>query len=149
MLSSLRRGPVLLIVAAIALFAVGGTVFTEANTMTDTTIQAGRSIATVSGFSIDNIVYNLNATDPDLIDSVTFDADNDTGANGPANLANMLVEFDDTTGHYVCTNAAPTLGVYPVTCDTDSAAANFWETGAAGADLAVVDVDAFNIVIIE
>lgn len=56
--------------AVIALaFAVSGA-FTESNTVPGATL--GEGAATVSGYTISSVSYNLNASNPSNVDSVTF-----------------------------------------------------------------------------
>ena len=149
MLSILKRGPVLAIVAAIALVAVGGAAFTAANTVPES--SAGEGNNTVSGFTLSNIVYNLHATNPSLVISVVFTAQSGAAAGWPAALTTSTVEFDATVGHYVCSDdgGGAAAGTYVITCAT-IAATNFYETGlASGVDLAVVDIDTIDAVLVQ
>ena len=64
-----RRG----VVVAAALAAVLGIAtyaFTASNTVPAT--SAGQGSATISGYNVSNVVYNLNATNPSQLDSVSF-----------------------------------------------------------------------------
>ncbi len=66
----LRNFKVLLIVLAVIVIAVSAYAFAAANTVPAT--SAGAGSGTVSGYTITNVVYNLNATDPQNLDSVNF-----------------------------------------------------------------------------
>ncbi len=61
-----------LIVAVVVAAAIGGGAyaFTASNTVPTTT--AGSGVGTVSGYTVTNLHYNLNATSPANIDSLTF-----------------------------------------------------------------------------
>jgi hypothetical protein len=63
-----RNFKVLFVVFAIVIVSVAAYAFAAANTVPDT--KAGAGSGTVSGYTISNIVYNLNATDPTDLDSV-------------------------------------------------------------------------------
>ena len=92
MLSTLRRGPVLWILAAITLFAVGGAAFTAATTTPLS--SAGSDVAgVVSGFTISGITYTLNGTDPTLVDSVVFTAQSNHAGPWPASLTTLIGRF--------------------------------------------------------
>ena len=60
------------IVAAVAALAIAGGAyaFTASNTVPNTTVGAGSG--TVSGFTVTNVHYSLNATSPVNIDSLSF-----------------------------------------------------------------------------
>ena len=60
------------IVAVVVAAAIGGGAyaFTASNTVPTTT--AGSGVGTVSGYTVTNLHYNLNATSPANIDSLTF-----------------------------------------------------------------------------
>ena len=149
MLSILRRGPVLAIVAAVALVAVGGAAFTAANTVNES--SAGEGSNTVSGFTITNIVYTLHASDPSLVISVVFTAQSGASANWPASLTTSTVEFDATVGHYICSDDGngAAAGTYVITCAT-IAATNFYETGVASTvDLTVANIDTLDAVLVQ
>jgi hypothetical protein len=64
------RGRVLLAVVAAAAIGSAAYGFTAANTVPNS--NAGSGASTVSGYTITNIHYALNATTPNNIDSTTF-----------------------------------------------------------------------------
>ncbi|TAJ19020.1 MAG: hypothetical protein EPO65_07800 [Dehalococcoidia bacterium] len=57
-------------VAGATVMAVGGMAYTAANTVPATV--AGSGSGAVSGYTISSIVYNVNASDPRNVDSITF-----------------------------------------------------------------------------
>ena len=67
-----RFSPLRLVVAAVAAAAVAGGAyaFTAANTVPNS--NAGAGSGTVSGYTVTNLHYSLNATTPANIDSLTF-----------------------------------------------------------------------------
>ncbi len=65
-----RRSFILSALSGAALVAAGGAAFTAANTVPATV--AGSGTGGVSGYTVSSIVYNLNAANPQNIDSVTF-----------------------------------------------------------------------------
>ena len=62
---------VLLVVFVIVALSASAYAFAAANTVPDT--RAGDGSGAVSGYTVTSIVYNLNATDPSTLDSVSFD----------------------------------------------------------------------------
>ena len=131
MLRSLRRGPVLLVLAAVALFAVGGAAFTAANTTPNS--SAGEDTAsTISGFTISSIIYTLDATNPQEIDQVQFTAQSDHAGPWPASLTNMVARFTNIAVEWnVCTDDAggAAAGTYVITCITTPAALTYFYDG--------------------
>ena len=118
---ALRRGP-LQLVTALAIFAVGGAAFTAANTVPQT--SAGEGAGAISGFTITNVVYNLNAANPTDVTTVTFTA---TADNGDAVNTSLLayVEFDNGSGNwYRCTRIGGVAPAHSVSCDTTPANPN-------------------------
>ncbi len=90
-----NRGFITLVVAAVALFAVGGAAFTAANTTPDS--SAGDDLtAIISGFTISGITYTLDAADPTNIDTVVFTAQSDHAGPWPAALGTKLGRFTST-----------------------------------------------------
>jgi hypothetical protein len=67
--SVLHTKIIIAIVAAVAIGA-GAYAFTASNTVPATTAGAGNGV--VSGYTVTNVHYNLNATTPTNIDSLTF-----------------------------------------------------------------------------
>lgn len=118
---ALRRGP-LQLVTALAIFAVGGAAFTAANTVPAT--SAGEGASAISGFVLSNVAYNLDATNPTNILTVTFTA---TAANGDAANTGITtyVEFDNASGNfYSCTRVGGVAPAHNISCDTTAANPN-------------------------
>jgi hypothetical protein len=149
MVSMLGRGPLTLVVAAVALFAVGGAAFTAANTTPDS--SAGDNLtATISGFTMSGITYTLDAADPTNIDTVAFSAQSDHAGPWPASLGTALGRFTTTaTEWYVCSDGGggAAAGTYAVTCTTDGSAA-FYDT-SAGVQLTTTTAVEFDTVLVQ
>jgi hypothetical protein len=101
------------ILAVLSIIIIAGTVygFAAANTVPDT--NAGYAASVVSGYTVDSIVYDLDATDPTIVDAITFDINPSTGTN-PA----LVVKLQTATGGAwtSCTLADGTLPEVHVTC---------------------------------
>jgi predicted outer membrane repeat protein len=88
---------------------VAGTyAFTNANTVPGS--KAGDGSGSVTGYVLSSVHYNLNATSPQNVDSVTFTLDS-TPVSGGAIKAQM----DPAGSWYSCTNSGAN-----VTCTTTS-----------------------------
>jgi hypothetical protein len=86
---------------------VAGTyAFTAANTVPAT--KAGDGTGTVTGYVVSSVHYNLNATNPANIDSVTFTLD-----SAPVAGSTLRAQLAAAGNWYTCTNAATA-----VTCTT-------------------------------
>ena len=150
MLSKLRRGPVLWILAAITLFAVGGAAFTAANT-TPPSSAGSDTAGVVSGFTISGIAYNLNATDPTLIDSVVFTAQSDHAGPWPASLTTLVGRFTTVAAAwYVCTDDAggAAAGTYVVTC-ASTGVGFFYDGATSETQLTVLAAVEFDTVLVQ
>ena len=66
----LRNLKVLSIVAVVIVLAVSAYAFAAANTVPAT--KAGDGSGVISGYTVSNVAYNLNAADPSTLDSVDF-----------------------------------------------------------------------------
>jgi len=151
--SMFGRGPLTLVVAAIALFAVGGAAFTAANTTPES--SAGDDTATtISGFTISGITYTLDATDPTNIDTVVFTAQSDHAGPWPAALGNKLGRFTSTATHwFVCADDAggAAAGTYVVTCTTDGSAngGNYYNGVTASVQLTTSTAVEFDTILVQ
>lgn len=137
MLAMRRQPMVWVVLAALAVVLVGRAAFAAANTVPES--SAGQGSAVVSGFTITNIDYNLNGTDPLLIDEVTFDAQ----AADVTQVGTLTVEtmFDVSAADwYSCVAVSAGAGLYNITCDVD---------GTPGPQLTALNVDTLNTVIVE
>jgi hypothetical protein len=86
------------------LASVGAYVFTASNTVPNT--QAGSGSGTITGYTISAVAYNLNATDPENIDSVSFTI-------APTTAGTVKIQVVNGGDWYSCTNTAGS-----VSCDT-------------------------------
>jgi len=88
-----------LLIIIVALLLSGFTyAFAAGNTMPNT--MAGDGAEVISGYEVSNVVYNLNATNPANIDSVSFQLD--------AAASTVKARVDDTASFSDCTYSAPT-----------------------------------------
>lgn len=109
-----------------ALMGLAGSAFTAANTLpTDT--QAGDGARAITGYTVSNVHYGLNATNPEDIDSVTFSLDSTPPAG-----STMKIQLAAAGDWYSCTNAAAAL-----TCPTTEPQA----TVAGSSNLRVIVTD--------
>jgi hypothetical protein len=151
--SILSRGPLTLVVAAVALFSVGGAAFTAANTTPDS--SAGDDLtAVISGFTISGITYTLDATDPTNIDTVAFTAQSDHAGPWPASLGTALGRFTSTAAAwYVCTDdgAGAAAGTYGITCTTDGTANGglYYDGATASVQLTTTTATEFDTVLVQ
>jgi len=104
-----------LVVGATAAIGLGSYAFTASNTVQQTNVGAGA--AAVSGYTVTNVHYNLNATTPTNVDSLTFTISPTipSGGNGTVVIAVDLASGG--TSRYTCTRN--TTGD-TVTCPTTS-----------------------------
>lgn len=98
---------------AIIILVLGAAIYGLAASNTVPATSAGDGEGAISGYTISNIKYTLNSSDPSLIDMVQFDT---TGT--PATVKIKLVDAGSTW--YDCTAGA---GAYDWDCDTTSPAA--------------------------
>lgn len=94
----------LLVIVLVVLAATGAYVFTASNTVPNT--NAGSGSGSISGYTISTVAYNLNSTNPNNIDTVTF-----TIAPTTAGIVKIQVVNGGTW--YTCTNSSGS-----VSCDT-------------------------------
>lgn len=93
-----RISKAFLVTIVVLVFATTAYAFAAANTLADAG-KAGDGSNTVSGYTVDGVTYNLDATDPSLVASVEFDLD-DTASDVAASISDGTTE---TFG--ACTNA--------------------------------------------
>lgn len=93
----LRNFKVLFVVLAAIVVAAAAYAFAAANTVPNT--KAGAGSGTISGYTVSAVVYNLNASDPTLLDSVQF-----TLSDAATQVKIKLVSSGSTW--YNCTNTA-------------------------------------------
>jgi len=68
-----RRARLFVVVLAVTVVALAVYAFSAANTVPGA--KVGEGSGTISGYTISTVVYNLNASNPQNIDSVTFNTD--------------------------------------------------------------------------
>jgi hypothetical protein len=90
-----RSSKLFVLVLIVLVFATTAFAFAASNTMPPAT-YAGEGASTTSGYTVSNVVYNLNATTPSNIDSVTFTLN--------AAASNVNVRLATTGSYYSCTN---------------------------------------------
>ena len=101
---------------------VGGWAYTASNTVSAT--QAGDGAGAITGFVVSSVKYNLNATNPSNIDSVTYSLD-----SAPPAGSTIKTQLAPAGSWYTCTNVGTA-----VTCPVTSPQA----TVAAATNLRVV-----------
>lgn len=134
-LFTILRRLLLPLAVVLAAFAVGGAVFTAANTVPASTAGEGSSV--VSGYTITSVAYTLNGADPRDIDAVTFTATADNGSL-VAVLPNIEARFVDGGTWYTCTRAGGAAPAHNISCDT-----------TVGLQLTANAIDILDIVITE
>ena len=122
-----RNFKFLLIVFVVIIFAGSAYAFAAQNTVADS--AAGYKANVVPGYTVTNIAYDLDATDPTLVDAITFDIAPSSGT-----VIAAIVKLQTATGGAWtdCTLAAGTAPSMNVTCTYGS--------------LDLVDLTALNIV---
>jgi len=105
------------LVAALVLALTLGAIsygFAAANIVPES--GAGDGQGTISGYTVTNVKYTLNTTNPANLDAVTFDLAPTAGASAPTTVKVKLVSTGST--YYTCT-----AGVAPSwSCNTTSPA---------------------------
>ncbi len=105
-----HRLPLLIAIGAVVAIGVGVAVaYTATNTVPAS--RAGEGAGVVSGYTITNVHYVLNLTDPTKIDAVSYNLDAAPVAG--ATIKTKLVSAGTTW--YLCTNVGVTI-----TCNTTS-----------------------------
>jgi hypothetical protein len=106
-----RNFKVLLIVLVLIVSAAGAYAFAAVNTVPDS--AAGYKANVIPGYTVTNIVYDLDATDPTTVDAIKFDI---APSSGTVDVA--LVELQTVTAGTwtVCTLGTVASHVTPVTC---------------------------------
>ena len=106
-----RAFKVFLIVMVAFAFASVATAYAAANTVPAT--NAGDGAGTISGYTISAVHYDLNATNPQNIDSVTFT----TSATVPTGSTVKIMLVDGGATWYTCTGQGSTS----ISCTTTDA----------------------------
>ena len=103
MTTTIRSPRLLLVLALVLVSAIGAYAFTATNTVPAT--QAGAGSGAITGYTISNVAYTLNA-DPTQIDAVTFTI-------SPAAAGTVKAQLVTGGTWYSCSNTAGS-----VSCDT-------------------------------
>lgn len=115
----LFRGRSRIVVLVMLALVLGAAVygFAAANTVPDN--NAGEGDGTISGYTVANIDYTLNASDPTAFSQVAFDLTLAGGGNAPATTEVHVGIGDGTTTYWTtCTATAGTLPNW--TCNLSS-----------------------------
>jgi hypothetical protein len=121
MRASRTRRRVLLFSAVLAvILSIGGYAFTASNTVPNASLGQGSN--TISGYTVSSVAYNLNASTPSNLDSVSFTI-------SPTTATSVKIQLAPAGSWYSCTNTAGS-----VSCATTSPQA----TAAAATALNVV-----------
>ena len=123
-----RNFKVLLLVLVVVVIAGSAYAFAAQNTVADS--AAGYKASVVPGYTVTSIAYDLNATDPTLVDKITFLAAPSTGTLVAALAKIQTVTAGAWTSCVLVAGTAPSM---TVTCTT---------TG-----LPIADITALNIVV--
>lgn len=102
---------VLLIAVFIIVLAGGAYAFAAANTVPDSTAGSGASV--VGGYTVSNIAYDLNATDPTIVDEITFTITPDSGSD---KAVSVFVQAESGGSWTTCSVADGVLPAVDVTC---------------------------------
>jgi hypothetical protein len=110
----LRNFKIAFALIAVLTISVAAYAFAAANTVPDT--KAGDGLGVVSGYTVTDVAYTLNGTDPSTLDSVSFDVG--------AAAAQVEVQLVATTGSwYACTLGTGTT----------------WSCATTGLDVSTID----------
>lgn len=91
-----RSTKLFIVVLVVLVFATSAFAFAASNTVNVT--YAGEGASVTSGYTVTNVVYNLNATTASNIDSTTFTLN--------AAAATVKVRLITTGSYYSCTNTS-------------------------------------------
>jgi hypothetical protein len=123
----LRNLKVILFALGIIVIAGSAYAFAAANTVPAT--NAGYAASVVSGYTVSNIVYDLDDTDPTLVDAITFDVSPTSGTN---KALVVKIQTADSGSWTTCSLSDGTLPTVHATCTYGA--------------LALADVTALNVV---
>lgn len=113
-----RKGRFVALLAISGLFAIAAYAFTASNTVPDT--RAGDGAGAITGYTVTNVTYNLDALDPTKIASYEFDLDA-TAKTVKAKTSAAQATYDTCANtvlapnHWTCTPA-----VAPAVLATDN-----------------------------
>ena len=116
----LQRRAIVAIGSLVVVLSVSGYAFTASNTVPNASLGQGSN--TISGYTVSSVAYNLNASNPANLDSVTFTI-------SPTTASLVKIQLASGGSWYSCTNTSGS-----VSCTTTSPQA----TAAAATSLNVV-----------
>ena len=125
------------VIMAVGIIAAGTYAFTAGNTVPASNAGDGESVGGVTGYTVSNLDYNENLTNPDLIDSVDF------MLSGSADR--VRVQLEDAGSWYSC--------VPDFTLDATGAlltgVLNSWECATTTPQATAAAVDQFRVLAYE
>lgn len=83
-IATILRPRTLAAVAVWLILAVSAYGFAAANVVEQSAVGDGETV--ISGYDVENITYDLNATDPSTVDTITFDVVPETGLAVPTTV---------------------------------------------------------------
>lgn len=83
-IATILRPRTLAAVAVSLILAVSAYGFAAANVVEQSAVGDGETV--ISGYDVENITYDLNATDPSTVDTITFDVVPETGLAVPTTV---------------------------------------------------------------
>jgi hypothetical protein len=95
----------------VVVVAASAYAFAAQNTVADS--AAGYKASVVPGYTITDVVYDLDATDPTIVDAITFKVG---PTSGTVEAALVELQTADLGTWKVCTLGTPVSHVTPVTC---------------------------------
>lgn len=125
------------LVMAVGLLAAATYAFTNSNTVPASNAGDGESVGGVTGYTVSDLDYNENATNPDQIDSVDFQLDGDADR--------VRVQLVDGGTWYDC--ALPLGGGTILDGVTGALLGTEWKCNTPGAT--AVSVDQFRVLAYE
>lgn len=106
-----RNIKVLLIALMVIAIAGSAYAFAAANTVPDTT--AGSGASAVGGYTVSDVLYDLDATDPTVVDAITFSISPDSGSE---KAVAVFVQTAAAGSWTSCTLVDGTLPAVNATC---------------------------------
>ena len=106
-----RNLKVLLIAVFVIAIAASAYAFANANTVPDS--AAGSGASSVSGYTISNLAYDLDQTNPTIVDAITFSISPDSGSE---KASEVLVQTAAGGSWTSCSLVDATLPARDVTC---------------------------------
>jgi hypothetical protein len=93
----MRRRAMLISAVLAVVLSIGGYAFTASNTVPNASLGQGANV--ISGYTVSSVAYNLNASTPSNVDSVSFTI-------SPAAATSVKIPLAAAGSWYSCTNTA-------------------------------------------